>query len=253
MHVSRTTRSILTTALAVVLTVGGLGACSTGDRSNTVAAEPAPPPEVANLLTRCLDFLDGSRTAAFTVKGTGVPKDAGKSRMISGKGVMSRPTPSTAAFDGDLKVLISGSEVPVSVISFRGRLYVRTGENAAWQVSDPGAFGMIDPATWIEREKGIPRMLTELKSVQDGGTSTLDDGTVVHDVKGYITGYLAARLIPIADVNSRVQITLSIDPKTYELRRAVMTGHFFESAPSSSYVVRLFDYDEKVVIKPPKV
>ncbi|MFI7587271.1 LppX_LprAFG lipoprotein [Spongisporangium articulatum] len=235
-------------ALGLALGGSGLAAC-TGDAQELSGAQTATPAYGA-LLSRTVQSIDSAKTVRFHASSTDVPAGAGSTKLLTGQGVMTRPTPPSAAFRGTLDLLINDRRTTLKLISYRDVVYVRPAGATKYQVVDPVSFGLFDPAVLIKAKTGISSLVSNLRSVQDQGVDGVD-GVRVHTLQGEVSGLLARRILPIADVYRPVGISLRIDEETAQLREIDLTGYFFTREDRSTYRITLSRWNEKAAVTTP--
>lgn len=234
-HRLRLPRILALAASALVL--GTLTGCSGSDGGSATA-------DTAAILTAARAGLDGARSLHFTLTSTNVPTDG--TRLVSGEGVVARPE----SFEGKLGVLLNGSTVSVDLISAGGTVYAKLPFSSDFQVTDPAAFGLSDPANLIDSTTGISRMFGELTEVTGKGEKRIEDD-VVTQVDGSLPGSLVDDLLTSADPAKPVKAELYITKSTNQLRRVVLTGPFFDKAQDSTFSLLLDQYGAPVTITAP--
>jgi lipoprotein LprG len=222
---------------AVALSV--LTGCSGND--SAAAGSTADP---ATLLAQARTSLDGTDTLHFTLTSTDVPGTG--TRLVSGEGVVARPK----AFRGKLSVLLDGNKVSIDLVSADEKVYAKLPFSSGFQVIDPSTFGLSDPANLIDSSTGISRMFGELTGVTDKGEKRIGDD-VVTELDGSLPGSVVDDLFTSADPAKPVKAELYITKSTKQLRRAVLTGPFFDKARNSTFNLLLDKYGEPVTITAP--
>ena len=236
MHIRNSLRTPLIVALtATVLTA--LTACS-GSDGDTDAADPAA------LLTAARASLDGTDSAQFTLTSTNVPGDG--TRLVGGEGVVARPN----SFQGKLGVQLNGSKVSIDLISTGGKVYAKLPFSNTFTITNPADFGLSDPANLIDPKTGISRMFGELTGITNLGDKRIGDD-VVTELDGSLPGALVDALFSNADPAQPVQTKLYITKSTKQLRRADLTGPFFDKTQDSTFTVLLDKYGAPVTIAAP--
>ena len=182
----------------------------------TACSKDAPAQESpTELLAKAKTTLDTTSSVHFKLTSTDVP--SGGTRLIGGEGVAARPP----AFQGTLDVFISGAKVSVDVVSVGGKVYAKLPFQAGYGVADPKTLGLKDPATLIDTETGLSRLVAETFTSSDPGKPVETVAFVVKD--------------------------------SGELRRAVLKGPFFEPSKNSTFTLVLDQYGAKVAISAPPV
>ncbi len=228
-------RYLRTLSLTVVLIAGVLTGCSNDGGSET---------DQSALLTAARTSLDQAKSLRFTLTSTNVPTSG--TRLVSGEGMVARPK----SFQGKLGVLLNGSRVSVELVSTEGTVYAKFPFSPDFQVTDPASFGLSDPANLIDPTTGISRMFGELTAITNKGEQRLGDD-VVTQLTGSLPGSLVDDLLTSADPAKPVKAELYITKSTQQLRRAVLTGPFFEKAQDSTFDLVLDKYGDPVTITAP--
>jgi hypothetical protein len=215
----------------------GLGACSGGSSGSSAS--------VGDVLAKAKTGLDQASTVHFVLTSADVPpgKD---SKLVGGNGFAVRPN----AFTGTLKLLTNGSAVTIELISLGGKVYVKSPFNQKFAVVDPAKFGLKDPATLVDQQNGVVRLITSMTGATLAGEGRVGSD-VVQQVKGSVPGTVVDQLLTSADPAKPVAVTASIDKKTGQLRQAVLTGPFYDAAKQSTFTIVFDRYGEQVDVKPP--
>jgi len=220
--------------LAVVLFAGpGLVACGGG------SDESAP-----DLLSRAKKVLDGASSVHFVLDSEKVP--GGVTGLLGGEGDLQRP----ASFEGALRVVVAGSAVEVQVVSVDDTVYAQLPFTTDFSVIDPAEFGLSDPADLVDPENGISQFLESAESPELGEERRLD-GEVVREVTAEIPGDLVEQVLTSEDPSRPVQARFSIATESGELRRAELTGPFFDGGDDATYTIELSDFGADVEITAP--
>jgi len=239
MRSSRSPRLVLRVAPAalVVTLIVGLAGCSSS-KSSAGSADPAA------LLVAARADLAATQTVHFSLTSTDVP--GGGTRLVAGEGVIARPK----LFQGKFAIMLNGSQVSVDLISAGNKVYAKLPFSSGYQVTDPSAFGLSDPAELIDPQTGIARMFGELTGVTDKGTLRIGDD-VVTQVDGTLPGAVVGDLLTSADPAQPVKAELYVTQSGHELRRVVLTGPFFVKGQDSTFNLLLDQYGAPVTITAP--
>jgi hypothetical protein len=225
-------------ASALVLTLlliaaPALAACSGGSE------ESAP-----DLLAHAEHILDETKTAHFVLESSGAP-DTG-TVLTGGEGDIARP----ASFQGTLKVRTAGSPLDLKVISVNGTVYAQLPFTTTYSVVDPAQFGFGDPGALLDPDTGISQLLAQAESAKLGEEKRVG-GEVVREVTARIPGELVEQILTSKDPTKPVEARFSIAPESGELRRAELTGPFYEAGSDATFTVRLSDFGDDVQITAP--
>jgi lipoprotein LprG len=198
----------------------------------------------AALLAAARTSLDATPSLHFDLTSSNVPTNG--TRLESGQGVVARPN----SFQGTLGLLMNGSKVSVGLVSTKGTVYAKLPFSDSFAVTDPTAFGLSDPANLIDSKTGITRMFGELTDITTGADKRIGED-VVTQVNGSLPGSLVDDLLTSADPAKPVKAELYITTKTHQLRRAVLTGPFFDKAQDSTFSIVLDQYGVAVTVTAP--
>ena len=220
--------------LALAVVTGPLAACSSGSTS-----ESAP-----DLLAHAKHTLDDTKTAHFLLTSKGAP--ATGTVLVGGEGDIARP----ASFDGTLKVHALGSALDLKVVSVDGKVYAQLPFASSYSVVDPAQFGFGDPGALLDPDTGISQLLAKAESAKLGEEKRID-GDVVREVTAKLPGDLVEQILTSKDPSKPVDATFSIVEKSGELRRAVLTGPFYEAGKDATFTLELSDFGADVHITAP--
>jgi hypothetical protein len=220
--------------VALALLAGPLTACS-----GSSASESAP-----QLLAHAKRTLDDTKTAHFVLDSTGAPNTG--TVLVAGEGDIARP----ASFDGTLEVHALGSALKLKVISVGGTVYAQLPFTTAYSVVDPAQFGFGDPGALLDPDTGISQLLAKAQSAKLGDEKRVG-GEVVREVTAKLPGDLVERILTSKDPSTPVRATFSIVSKSGELRRAELTGPFYEAGKDATFTLELSDFGADVHITAP--
>jgi lipoprotein LprG len=213
----------------------------------TACSKDAPAQESpTELLAKAKTTLDTTSSVHFKLTSTDVP--SGGTRLIGGEGIAARPP----AFQGTLDVFISGAKVSVDVVSVGGKVYAKLPFQAGYGVADPKTLGLKDPATLIDTETGLSRLVAEMQDARTVGEARID-GEVVSEIHGTVPGNVVAETFTSSDPGKPVETVAFVVKDSGELRRAVLKGPFFEPSKNSTFTLVLDQYGAKVAISAPPV
>jgi hypothetical protein len=226
--------TVLVASCALVAGCGGSG----GSNDGTTAKR------AAELLARAKATVDATPSAHFTITSAHVPP--GGAALLGGEGSAARP----GKFKGALKVSLAGSAATVEVISADGKVYAKLPFTAGFVITDPAQFGFADPGQFMDPATGVSNLLVKATKARLTKKSRIGS-EVVQQVKASIPGEVVQDLLASADPSEPVAATFSIVEKSGQLRRAVVTGPFFQKGVSSTFTIDLDRYGEKVDIRAP--
>lgn len=231
MSLRRTSSSLLALAVLAVPVLAGCGSDEPGESA-------------ADLLARAKTVLDEAESAHFVLDSEGAP-DSGTA-LIGGEGDIARP----ASFEGTLKVRALGAALDLEVVSTDGVVYAQLPFTSSFSVVDPAQFGFGDPGALLDEETGISQLLAEAENAELGEERRVD-GEVVREVTAELPGELVEQILTSADPDQPVDARFSIASESGELRRAVLTGPFFDAEDEATFTVDLSDFGADVEISAP--
>jgi lipoprotein LprG len=221
-------------AVGGVLLAGALAGCGGG------SDESAP-----DLLERAKTVLDEADSAHFVLTSDGAP-DSGAA-LLGGEGDLARPS----SFEGTLQVQVTGAgALDLEVVSVDGTVYAQLPFTSSFSAVDPAQFGFGDPGAFLDPETGISQLLAEAESAELGEERRVD-GEIVREVAAQLPGDLVADLLTSADPDQDVAASFSVATESGELRRAELTGPFFEAGSDATYTLELSDFGADVEITAP--
>ena len=153
------------------------------------------------------------------------------------------------AFDGEIKVLISGITATVPVVAVGGTVHAKLPFTKEYAEIDPAEYGSPDPAQLMATEGGISSWLTEATGVEEG-EQTRQGEAVLTTYSGTVPGTAVASVIPSADQQADFPATFEVDDEG-RLVEALVTGPFYGSAGEVAYTVALSDYGTDAEITAP--
>ena len=221
--------------LALALLAGPLLAGCGGSSSSESAPE---------LLAHAKRTLDAADTAHFVLDSEGAPTTG--TNLVGGEGDIARP----ASFEGTLKVNALGSALDLKVISVAGTVYAQLPFTSSYSVVDPAQFGFGDPGALLDPDTGISQLLAKAESAKLGEEKRVG-GEVVREVTAQIPGDLVGQILTSKDPSQPVDARFSIATKTGELRRAELTGPFYEAGQDATFTLQLSDFGADVQISAP--
>jgi hypothetical protein len=230
-------RHLAATAVAAVVALV-LVACSGGSSSGSAAT-------VDEVLAKAKTSLDQATAVHFVLSSADVPT-GGSTKLVGGDGFAIRPN----AFKGSLKLLVSGSAVTIQLVSLGGKVYVKSPFAPGFAIVDPAKFGLKDPATLVDQKNGVVRLITSMSGSTLVGESRIGSD-VVQQVKGQVPGQVVDDLLTSADPAKPVDVVAAVDKKTGQLRRAELTGPFYDKAKQSTFTIVFDRYGEQVAVSAP--
>lgn len=231
--------SALVLAAALALTGGG---CSDDDEKPGGGDDGPTPEEVLELAKTSLDETSGVQISLTTDE---VP--SGVTGIKSATGVGAHP----AAFEGEFELSVNGLPATAEVIAVGGTTYAKNSLLLPdWTEIDPDEYGAPDPATLMEPDGGFSGLISAITDVEEGDTVRGGEGNreIFTEYTGTIPSSAVEALIPTAEGDFDAVLTISEEG---ELRRAELTGVFYEDADALTYTLTLDDYGTEAEITAP--
>jgi hypothetical protein len=198
----------------------------------------------AELLARAKTTLDDAASLHFVLDSEGAP--ATGTQLVGGEGDVLRPS----SFSGTLQVEAAGATVGLDVVSVEGTVYAQLPFRATFSVIDPAQFGFGDPGALLDPDTGISQLLAKAEDATLGEERRVD-GDVVQEVSASLPGDLVEQLLTSEDPSRAVRATFSIATDSGELRRAALTGPFFDAEDDGTYTIEFSDFGADVEITAP--
>ena len=173
------------------------------------------------------------------------------SRPTSGDAVLGADGTLThqPAFEGEVKVLLSGFNADVPIIAVDGKVYAKLPLTPKYATIDPSEYGAPNPADFADADKGVSGLLLKMKGVQQDGSERHGD-QVLTLYSGTLSGSYVAPIIPSADEGGTYKTVVGIDQDNRILTIEV-TGEFFSGGGDETYELTFDDYDKSVKISAP--
>lgn len=231
----RPTRRALPLLAAVLVPVLFLAGCGGSGTS-----EEKTPAEVMATAKKNLDEASSVRIALST---TSVP--------TSGNGVLGATGDLTGApaFEGEVKVLLSGLTATVPVTSVDGKVYAKLPLATKYAVIDPAEYGAPDPADFADPQKGLSSLLTSIEGLEEGD-SLREGEQILSTYTGTLPGSSVKTIIPSAAAQESYETRVGVD-ESGRVGTVRITGPFFADGDDVTYDVTFDNYDEGVEITPP--
>jgi lipoprotein LprG len=227
----------VTAALAAGLLLLPLTACS--DDSGGKA--DVPPEDVLAAAKTTLDETSGVNLTLHT---DDLP--AGITGVEDAEGVGTHDP----AFDGKITVVLSGQPFQVPVIAVDDKVYVQLPLTSGWQDIDPADYGAPDPAQLMSPDHGFSTLLSDTTGLEKGESvrGGENNSEVLTEYSGTVSGQVVKNIIPTASGDFDATYTITDDD---ELRKAELTGVFYEDSDPMSYTVTFEDYGTEKDITAP--
>lgn len=221
--------------LGALVLVAALAVASAGCSDEKEPGAPGADPEkvIADAKTK----LDETSGVKITLKTDDVPSGV-KAGIKSAAGVGLHPS----AFEGDFELIVSGFQAAAEVIAVDGVTYAKnTLLLPDWTEIDPLDYGAPDPATLMEPGDGFSGLLASFTEAEEGESvrGGEDNKEIFTEYTGKLPASAVEALIPTATGDFDAVLTVS---DAGELRRAEITGVFYEGSDALTYTLTLDDY-----------
>ncbi|GAB3666299.1 hypothetical protein GCM10027596_33640 [Nocardioides korecus] len=234
---SRSTRgpsaAVLAALVACLLVLAGCGGSATKD------AGPSP----AAVMAKAKKQFDAARSVQVALSTTSVP--------TSGNGVLAATGTVTRApaFQGDVKVVLSGLTATVPITSVGGKVYARLPLQTKFSVIDPKEYGAPDPAQFADSKVGLSSLLTKIQGLARG-KQVRSAGSVLTTYTGQLPGSAVKQIIPSADAGQKYATVVGVDSSGHA-QTVKITGPFFSGGGDVTYNATFSGYDKPVTVTAP--
>lgn len=227
--------ALLAALLSAALVLAG---CGGGDEPKQ-AEGPSP----AEVMAKAKKLFDDASSVHIDLATDSVPTE--------GNGVLGATGDVThdPAFEGEVKVLLSGITATVPVTSVGGKVYAKLPLTAGYATIDPAEYGAPDPADFADPETGFSGLLTQMDDLKKG-SETRSGEQILTRYSGTLPGAAVKEVIPSASAKETYETVVGVDEKGYA-RTVKVTGIFFTGDQDVTYDVKLSSYDKGVEITAP--
>lgn len=207
--------------------------------STKKAAEKSP----SDVMATAKKNFDDASSVHIALSTTSTPS--------SGNGVLGATGDVThdPAFEGDVKVVLSGLTATVPITSAGGKVYAKLPLQTKYSVIKPSEYGAPDPADFADPENGLSGLLTKLEGLKKGDQARSGD-TILTNYTGTLPGAAVKKVIPSAVAEETYQTRVGVDQKG-NATTVKVTGPFFAGNDDVTYDVKLTEYDKGVEITAP--
>ncbi len=218
----------------VVVTIVLLSGCSGSDETG------ATPEQTLQAAKENLDETPGLRIGLSADK-----PPSGVNALVDAEGVATH----APAFEGDIKVLVSGLTADAAVVAVDGVVYAKLPFTAEFVPIDPADYGAPDPADLMNPEGGLSSLLTAAEDVE-AGEQVRQGKQVLSSFTATVPGEAVAAVIPSASAKASFPATFTVTEDD-RLSEAVLTGPFYPKADEVTYTITFADYGtERDISKP---
>ena len=154
------------------------------------------------------------------------------------------------AFEGDVKVALSGLTLEVPVTSIGGKVYAKLPPSTTFSEIKPSEYGAPDPADFVDPEDGLSGLLTKLEGLKKGSEKRSGD-MILTTYTGTLPGAAVKKIIPSAVAKETYETSVGVDDKGFA-RTVKVTGPFFSGTDDVTYDVKFTQYGAGVKITTPE-
>ena len=225
-------------AAVTLALVSGLAGCG-GDETE------APPKgeDAAKVLATAKKHFDDAASVHLALSTRSKPSSG--DAVLGADGTLTHQP----AFDGKVKVLLSGFNADVPIVSVGGKVYAKLPLTPKYSSIDPAEYGAPDPAEFADTSKGISGLLLKMEDVKEAGTERVGK-QVVTRYSGTLSGAYVAPIIPSANDAGSYDTVVGVDQDNRMVTLDV-TGEFFSGGGDETYKISFDDYDKSVKISAP--
>jgi lipoprotein LprG len=229
--------------LALVATLLGTTLLLTGcgDDDTSAEAKGKTPTEV---MAQAKKLFDDASSVHLDLA-TGSQPPVGANGVLGASGDLTH----APAYEGDVKVILSGLTATVPVTSVDGKVYAKLPLQTGYQPIDPTEYGAPDPADFADPDKGLSSLLTQIDGLKKGKQAR-SGSQILTSYSGTLDGAAVKAIIPSASAKETYETTVGIDQDGYA-RTVRITGVFFSDDDDVTYDVKFSGYDQGVEIKAP--
>ncbi len=153
------------------------------------------------------------------------------------------------AFEGSIDIVYSGFSGNIPVKAVDGTVFAILPFTQDYNEVDPADYNAPDPAGLINPDGGISSWLVEATGVKKG-KAVRDGDEVLTSYSGKLPGSAVVSAIPSADDKAEFDAKFTID-EDGRLRKATVTGPFYEGKSPLTYDVTLTKYGSDKEITAP--
>jgi lipoprotein LprG len=224
----------LRVAACLLAVSAALSGCSHSTQSTT------SPRKTLAAAKKNLDDTSGVRIGLTTSK---LPP--GVNGLLGADGVATH----APAFQGTIKVLVSGVTADAAVVAVGGVVHAKLPFTSKFVTIDPGDYGAPDPADLLSPTGGLSSLLTAARDVQEGD-QVRQGKVVLSTYTATVPGRAVAAVIPSADATADFDATFTVTDED-QLAKVVLTGPFYPNATDVTYTITFGDYGIKRTIAAP--
>jgi len=231
-------RRVVARAALVVALVSAVAGCGGNDKP---AAAKGEDPTTA--LAAAKKSFDDASSVHLLLATTSKPTSG--DAVLGADGTLTHQP----AFEGKVKVVLSGFTADVPVVAVGGKVYAKLPLTPSYATINPSEYSAPDPAEFADTSKGISGLLLKIKHVEQDGTERVGK-QVVTRYAGTLSGSYVAPIIPSADDSGTYATVIGLDTD-HHLVSLKVTGEFFSGGGDETYTIAFDHYDKSVKISAP--
>jgi len=229
--------ALLGALLAAALLLSGCG----GGSDSKDSPKAKSPTEVMQNAKKLFD----EASSVHLVLATDSSPPAGSNGVLGATGDLTHDP----AFEGEVKVVLSGLTATVPITSVDGKVYAKLPLSTGYATIKPADYGAPDPADFVDPDKGLSSLLTQIDGLKKGKDTRSGD-QILTTYTGTLPGAAVKQIIPSASAKETYDTAIGIDEKGYAITVKI-TGIFFSAGDDVTYNVKFSDYGKGVEITAP--
>ncbi|HET9501206.1 MAG TPA: LppX_LprAFG lipoprotein [Marmoricola sp.] len=230
-------RTRLLPLVAVLLALASMTACGGDGGSATKQEKPS------DVLAQAKQKFDDARSVHLTLATDSTPTKG--NAVLGADGTLTQQP----AFEGSVKVLLSGFTADVPVTSVDGKVYAKLPLTPSYTQIDPAEYSAPDPADFADPDAGVSALLTQMQGVEKGAKSR-KGSQILTTFTGTLPGKLVKPIIPSASAADTYATEVGIDDKG-NIATIEVTGEFFSGGGDETYRLTFDDYGKSVTVTKP--
>jgi lipoprotein LprG len=207
------------------------------------APAPKKGASATEVLAKAKTNFDSAPSVHFTLSTDSTPTSG--DAVLGADGTLTHQP----AFDGNVKVLLSGFNAEVPVVSVDGKVYAKLPLTPTYAPINPAEYSAPDPAQFADTSKGISGLLLKMDGLKKDGTERVGK-QVLTRYSGTLEGSYVAPIIPSAKPDGSYHTVVGINQDN-QIVTLKVTGEFFSGGGDETYDLTFDDYDKSVKISAP--
>jgi len=206
-------------------------------------AKPAKATSPAAALAKAKAKFDSSSSVHLTLSTDSKPTSG--DAVLGADGTLTHQP----AFDGKVKVTLSGFNAEVPIIAVGGKVYAKLPLTPTYAEINPAEYSSPDPAQFADTSKGISGLLLKMDGLKSDGTKR-EGKQVLTRYAGTLKGSYVAPIIPSAKPGGSYVTVVGVDGHD-QITTLEVTGEFFAGGGDETYDLTFDDYGKNVKISAP--